>query len=95
MIDHAIELSVAEQCRILEISRSSAYYESTREEDNDLALMRQIDELYLERPYYGSRRIRAELSTAERPLNRKRIQRLMRLMGLVAIYPNKRLSTTG
>ena len=55
MIDHAIELSVAEQCRILEISRSSAYYESTREEDNDLALMRQVDELYLERPYYGSR----------------------------------------
>ena len=95
MIDNTTELSVAEQCRILEISRSSAYYESTREEDNDLALMRQIDELYLERPYYGSRRIRAELSTAERPLNRKRIQRLMRLMGLVAIYPNKRLSTPG
>ena len=95
MIDHTNELSVAEQCRILEISRSSAYYESTREEDDDLALMRQIDELYLKRPYYGSRRMRAELSTHERPLNRKRIQRLMRLMGLVAIFPKKRLSTPG
>ena len=49
----------------------------------------------MERPYYGSRRIRAELSTRERPLNRKRIQRLMRIMGLVAVYPKKRLSTPG
>lgn len=95
MIDHTHDLPVAEQCRVLEISRSTAYYESSRNIEEDLALMREMDELYLERPYYGSRRMRADLSTRERPLNRKRIRRLMRKMGLVAIYPKKRLSTPG
>ena len=95
MIDHTHDLPVAEQCRVLEISRSTAYYESSRNIEEDLALMREMDELYLERPYYGSRRMRANLSTRERPLNRKRIRRLMRKMGLVAVYPKKRLSTPG
>jgi putative transposase len=95
MIDLTHNLSVVEQCRILEVSRSTAYYQSTRDTEEDLALMREIDELYLERPYFGSRRMRAEISTEERPLNRKRVQRLMRVMGLVAIYPKKRLSTPG
>ena len=95
MIDRTHNLAVVEQCRVLNVSRSTAYYESTRETEEDLALMREIDELYLERPYYGSRRMRAELSTEERPLNRKRIQRLMRKMGLVAIYPKHRLSIPG
>jgi len=95
MIDHNHDLPVVEQCRVLEVSRSTAYYESTREVEEDLALMREIDELYLKRPYYGSRRIRADLSTPERPLNRKRIQRLMRKMGLVAVYPKRRLSIPG
>ena len=85
MIDHTHDLPVAEQCRVLEISRSTAYYESSRNIEEDLALMREMDELYLERPYYGSRRMRADLSTRERPLNRKRIRRLMRKMGLVAV----------
>ena len=95
MIDPTHDLPVAEQCRVLEISRSTAYYESSRNIEEDLALMREMDELYLERPYYGSRRMRADLSTRERPLNRKRIRRLMRKMGLVAVYPKKRLSTPG
>ena len=85
MIDHTHDLPVAEQCRVLVISRSTAYYESSRNIEEDLALMREMDELYLERPYYGSRRMRADLSTRERPLNRKRIRRLMRKMGLVAV----------
>ena len=95
MIDPTHDLPVAEQCRVLEISHSTAYYESSRNIEEDLALMREMDELYLERPYYGSRRMRADLSTRERPLNRKRIRRLMRKMGLVAVYPKKRLSTPG
>ena len=52
--------------------------------------MRQIDELYLKWPFYGSRRIAAELSTDKRPVNRKRVQRLMTVMGIQAIYPRKR-----
>ena len=95
MIDPTHDLPVAEQCRVLGISRSTAYYESSRNIEEDLVLIREMDELYLERPYYGSRRMRADLSTRERPLNRKRIRRLMRKMGLVAVYPKKRLSTPG
>jgi putative transposase len=56
----------------------------------DLKLMRRIDELYLKWPFYGSRRMTAELSTKDCPVNRKRIQRLMRVMGIEAIYPRKR-----
>jgi len=63
------------------------YYEPVGDSDEDLELMRRIDELYTEAPYYGSRKIAFELK-----LNRKRVQRLMRQMGLEAIYPKPRLS---
>jgi putative transposase len=56
----------------------------------DLALMRRIDEIYLKWPFYGSRRITTELSTDDQPVNRKRVQRLMAVMGIQAIYPRKR-----
>jgi putative transposase len=69
------------------LARSSWYYEPARETAENLALMRQIDEEYLRRPFYGSRRMALALS-----VNRKRTQRLMRVMGLEAIYP--RPSTT-
>ena len=74
------------------MARSSLYYEAVGNSDEDLELMRRIDELYTETPYYGSRKITFELNQQGRNVNRKRVQRLMRLMGLEAIYPNPRLS---
>jgi len=78
-------LSVARQCELVGLPRSTWYYEPIGETAENLALMRQIDELYLEFPYYGSRKMAVELG-----VNRKRVQRLMRLMGLEAIYPGRR-----
>ena len=82
--DHE-ELSIRRQCELLGLARGSWYYESAGETAENLKLMRRIDELYLKRPYYGSRRMGNELS-----VNRKRVQRLMRRMGLEAIYPKPR-----
>ena len=78
-------LSMRRQCEILGINRSSLYYESVGPDSDDLALMRRIDELHLKLPFYGSRRVARELRS-QGSVNRKRVQRLMRLMGLVAIY---------
>jgi putative transposase len=78
-------LSIRRQCELLGLARGSWYYEPAGETAENLQLMRRIDELYLQRPYYGSRRIGNELS-----VNRKRVQRLMRQMGLEAIYPKPR-----
>lgn len=83
-------LSVSRQCELLELSRSSYYYEPARTSQEDLELMRRIDELYMKWPFLGSRRMTLELSTKDFPVNRKRIQRLMRVMGIEAIYPRKR-----
>jgi putative transposase len=83
-------LSVRRQCELLNLSRSSYYYEVQQESEANLALMRQIDELYIERPFYGSRRLADELGA-----NRKRVQRLMRLMGIEAVYPQKRTTWPG
>jgi putative transposase len=79
------ELSIRRQCELLELERSSYYYEPATETAENLKLMRAIDELYLAHPFYGSRRISQELG-----VNRKRAQRLMRRMGLEAIYPKPR-----
>jgi putative transposase len=88
-------LPVARQCRLLSISRSSAYYRPPGLSEADLALMRLIDEIHLEFPFYGSRRIRDELAERAHRVNRKRVQRLMRQMGLVALYPRPRTSAPG
>ena len=85
-------ISISEQCRLLGISRSSYYYEPTPETEENLALMRRIDELYTDHPSWGSRKMRDRLILEGKTVNRKRIQRLMRLMGIEAIYPKKRLS---
>jgi putative transposase len=95
MINRMNPLPIAKQCRLLEVSRSSAYHEPKAVLEEDLALMREIDEKHLERPYYGSRRMADAISTKEHPVNRKRIQRLMRLMGLVALYPKRKTSQPG
>jgi len=83
-------LSIRRQCRLLGLARSSCYYGPQGESATNVALMRSIDELYTERPFYGSRRIANELA-----VGRSRIQRLMRLMGIEAIYPKKRTTWPG
>jgi putative transposase len=92
--DHA-ELSVRRQCELLGLNRSSMYYEATPESDENLALMRRIDEQYTKCPFYGSRRIAEWLGTQGQVVNRKRVQRLLRMMGLEAIYPKPKLSLAG
>jgi putative transposase len=89
------ELSVHRQCALLGLNRSSLYYQPAGETSENLRLMRLIDEQYTARPYYGSRRMTNWLSQQGEPVNRKRVQRLMRLMGLEAIYPKPRLSAAG
>lgn len=80
------------QCELLGLARSSLYYQPRRETEENLAVMRQIDHLYTKWPFLGSRRLRVYLSRQGYEVNRKRVQRLMRLMRLEAIYPKKSLS---
>jgi putative transposase len=79
-------LSVAAQCRLLKVARSTLYYQPAPVDPDDLALMRRMDELYTASPFYGSRRMVAVLRRDGWTVNRKRVRRLMRLMGLEAIY---------
>ena len=79
-------LPVSQQCRLLAVSRASVYRRPAEASEQDRAIMGLIDRQYLARPYYGSRRMAAWLATQGHRVNRKRVQRLMRLMGLVAIY---------
>ena len=88
-------MSVRRQCELLGLSRSSLYYEPGGEAAEDLRLMRLIDEQYTARPFYGSRRMTIWLNEQGEGVNRKRVQRLMRVMGLEAIYPKPRLSLAG
>jgi len=83
-------LSIRRQCELVGLNRSSWYYAPAEESPENLALMRRIDEQYLLTPYYGSRKM-AELFA----VNRKRVQRLMRLMGIEALYPKPRLTQRG
>lgn len=93
MISKDHKLPVAAQCRVLSVARSTAYYQPAEPVSaEDLDLMRQIDEIYLQWPFYGTRRMRDELGRRGYLVNRKRVQRLMRLMGLQAIYPRRRTS---
>jgi putative transposase len=86
------ELSVRHQCELLGLNRSSWYYEPIPQAAENLALMRLLDEQYLKRPFLGSRRLTLWLQEQGHEISRKRVQRLMRLMGLEAIYPKPRLS---
>jgi len=79
-------LPVSQQCRLLAVSRSSVYRRPAEVSEEDRVIMALIDRQYLARPYYGSRRMAAWLATQGHLVNRKRVQRLMRLIGRVAIY---------
>jgi putative transposase len=85
-------LSIAEQCRLLGLARSTYYHAGVGESDANLRLMRLIDEQYLHTPFYGSRGMTQWLLRQGYPVNRKRVRRLMRVMGLEAIYPHRRTS---
>lgn len=86
-------ISVTRQCQLLAMPRSSAYARPQRVPAVDVEVMRQIDELYLKWPFYGSRRLRDELQYQGYRVNRKRVQRLMQQMGLRAVYPTPRTSS--
>ncbi len=93
MIEHGgAELPVVRQCKLLGVSRSSAYYEPVPVGPEELALMALIDRQYLETPFYGTRRMTAWLCANGYAVNRKRVRRLMQLMGLEAIYQRPRTS---
>ena len=80
-------LSIRRQCELLGLPRSSYYYAPATESEENLDLMRRIDELYLQRPFFGSRRMAEHLSVPEAPLNRKRVQRLMRCQSAFQMQP--------
>jgi putative transposase len=86
------ELSMRQQCALLHVARSGLYYEPVEVDAEDLELMRRIDALYLEQPFYGSRRMRVMLRQAGLTVNRKRVQRLMRIMGLEGMAPGPNTS---
>ncbi len=85
-------LSVVRQCKLLDISRSGLYYQPVGVSEEDLTLMKMIDRQYLATPFYGARRIAAWLKNQGYRVNRKRVRRLMRIMGLKAIYRHPRTS---
>jgi putative transposase len=88
-------LSVRQQCQLLGLNRSSLYYQPATETAVNLRLMRLIDEEYTAHPFSGSRKLTRWLVQNGAAVNRKRVQRLMRLMGLEAIYPKPKLSAAG
>ena len=81
---------MAQQCELLGLPRSSYYYEPVPESVENLRLMRWIDEQYLATPFFGSRRMTACLLRAGQRVNRKRVQRLMRQMGLEGLFPGRK-----
>ena len=93
MIDrrHA-QLSIVRQCALLGVSRSGLYYQPKPESEANTGLMRLIDEIYMAHPFMGSRQIRRELRRRGQAVNRKRVSRLMGVMGLAAVAPGPHTS---
>jgi putative transposase len=92
MIELGTEISVRRQCDLVGLSRASLYYEPAQETAENLMYMQRIDEQYMRTPFWGSRNMTWWLNTQGQEVNRKRVQRLMRQMGLEAIYPKPRTS---
>ena len=84
------ELSIQSQCQLLGISRSSYYYQPQDISDEELRLLRLLDEQYLKTPFYGSRKMTIYLRSLGYAVNRKRVIRLMHQLGLQTIYSKKR-----
>ena len=94
-VQHPDRLPRTRRCELLNIARSTSYYAPHTVSKSDLLLMRLIDEIHLRLPFYGTRRMVDELETLGHDVNRKRVQRLMRVMGLQALYPRQRTSQPG
>jgi len=92
MIEREHELPLKRQAELLELSRGSLYYQSQPVSAEDLDVMRRMDELHLQWPFMGSRMLRDQLRTQGLMVNRKRVRRLMRLMGIQAIYRRQNTS---
>jgi putative transposase len=89
------EISLRRQCELLGVARSGLYYEPAGESEKNLCLMRLLDEQYTRTPFYGSRKMTEWLAAQGHAVNRKRVARLMALLGLEAVYPKARLSQPG
>ena len=89
------EISVRRQCELLALNRSGLYYSPVGESKENLLLMRLLDEQYTRTPFYGSRKMTEWLATVGHLVNRKRVARLMELLGIEAVYPKPRLSQPG
>ncbi len=90
-VDRSHSLPITRQCEVLAVSRSSAYRPLAGVSNPDIDLMRKLDELHLKHPFKGSRRLRDDLWDVHGlQVNRKRVQRLMRVMGIRALYPGAR-----
>jgi putative transposase len=92
MIDRGAKVTVTRQAELLALSRSSVYYTPRALSDRDLRLMRRIDELHLQMPFYGSRKLTRELQTEGHDVGRRHVVTLMRRMGIEAIYRRPRTS---
>lgn len=92
LIEPSIPPAVRRQCELLAVSRSSLYYAPVQPDAQELALMRRIDELHLKHPFFGSRMLTQTLKMLGYVINRKRVQRLMRLMGLESLAPKPKTS---
>ena len=92
MIKKADKICVRRQCTLLSLNRSGLDYEPVGPSQDDLDVMREIDKEYTRHPFYGSRKMVIALAKAGHRVNRKRVQRLMRLMGIEAIAPGPNTS---
>ena len=88
-------MPIVRQCVLLGVSRSSLYYRPKGAPEGDLSLMREMDRQYLETPFYGSRRMKAWLDRRGIPVSRKRVQRLMGVMGLRQVMGHVRQNLGG
>jgi putative transposase len=89
------DISLRRQCELLGVNRSGLYYEPSGESEENLTLMRLLDEQYTRTPFYGSRKMVEWLDTQGFEVNRKRVTRLMELLGIEAVYPKPKLSQPG
>jgi len=92
MIDKGQPLPITRQAELLDLSRASVYYEPVGPSERDLALLAAMDEIHMEFPFYGIRRMRGELLDRGFVVGRQHLATLMRKMGMEALYPKRRLS---
>ena len=94
-IEENEDISIRGQCELLEVNRSTVYYKPAPESEENLAIMRLMDEHYLEHPTHGVLQMQDYLFLCSFIVNTKRVRRLLRLMGIMALYPKRNLSKLG